>query len=271
MDHLNNVWLEHPQKGVYRCQLSDDYSSFRDFTYYGKNEENELPYKLSLFKVGGKIAMLGNDTFYTYNEIEDAIVPWEPLNTCFRTINGLEKVIQINFTHFWALSQNAVYKFYFDGYKAEILENYNLGMNFSLVHGFENISIANDSINIICLDNGMLYYKQPEEGAGHRDHIIPVAHLGSFEMVNLNGNRKYQSLTDDIIVPYQYNSVNLYFPRPGFTLLTSIFNINCPMSIRIGPDRSGRIMRTIPVYRRANMNSRSVRSIIWDTIPHRCS
>ncbi|MCD7712974.1 MAG: hypothetical protein LUJ25_09845 [Firmicutes bacterium] len=52
-DHLNNIWLEHPNKGVYRCQVNDDLKSYRNYTYYGQDDAHDLPYKLFLFKIGG--------------------------------------------------------------------------------------------------------------------------------------------------------------------------------------------------------------------------
>lgn len=53
-DHLNNIWLEHPNKGVYRCQVNDDLKSYRNYTYYGQDDAHDLPYKLFLFKIGGQ-------------------------------------------------------------------------------------------------------------------------------------------------------------------------------------------------------------------------
>ncbi len=74
-DHLGNIWLEHFNRGVYRCKLDDNFSGFRSFSYYGGNNKDGLPYKLKMFKVGGRIVLLGDNRFYTYDDIENEIVP----------------------------------------------------------------------------------------------------------------------------------------------------------------------------------------------------
>ncbi|MCD7978090.1 MAG: hypothetical protein LUG51_13400 [Tannerellaceae bacterium] len=246
VDHLNNIWLEHPNKGVYRCQLNDDLQSYRHYTYYGQSENDDLPYKLSLFKVGGRIALLGNDSFLAYDDIEDSIVPLELLNNCFRNISGLQKIVNIDETHFWALAQNAVYRFYYDGYEAILLESYHLGLNLSLVHGFEHISVINDSIHMICLDNGILYYKN-RDTQKQVTQTIPSPYLSSLEMMDLSGNKLYHPLEKEVRVPYAYNSVNFYFIAPDIYSSSRYFQYKLKS---VDPDWSEPVKKNSVTYPR---------------------
>jgi len=210
-DHLGNLWLEHFNRGVYRCKLDDDLSGFRTFSYYGGNNSDGLPYKLKLFKVGGRIVLLGDGKFYTYDDIENKIVPNKLLNDCFANIKNLRQVVPISNNLFWALTNTSVYKFVYDGYEALILENYNLGMNHSLVNGYENISILNDSTSLICLDNGFLLYDKNESKENNLKHNVALPFIESLKTVNSRGTIMYKQLNQKMEIAYNYNTITFHF------------------------------------------------------------
>ncbi|WP_338375658.1 triple tyrosine motif-containing protein [Dysgonomonas capnocytophagoides] len=208
IDHLGNIWLEQANRGIYRCRLSDNMEDITHFEYYGGDSKDGLPYKMKLFKVGGRIVLSGNDNFYTYDDIGDRIVPNNILNECFKNIKGIKRVVAIQKNTFWALTGSSVYKFTYDGYKASISESYNLGMNLSLVNTNENISVINDSVSIICLDNGYLFYRKKEENT-HKQ--VPAPYLESLQASDSNGNSQYWSLSEYAGISYNYNNVTISF------------------------------------------------------------
>lgn len=211
-DHLGNLWLEHFNRGVYRCKLEDDLEGFRSFSYYGGNNKDGLPYKMKTFKVGGRIVFLGNDQFYTYDDIQNKVVPSSLLNRCFENVKNIKQVIPIKDNIFWALTSTAIYKFSFDGYEAQILENYNLGMNLSLVNAYENISILNNGHSLICLDNGFLLYTNSENKRSvnlYRE--LPIPYLESLRTKDMAGDIVYKNLSDGYKIPFDYNTVTFNF------------------------------------------------------------
>ncbi|NDV94029.1 hypothetical protein D0T84_03735 [Dysgonomonas sp. 521] len=210
VDHIGNVWLEHFNRGIYRCKLDDDLSGFQTFSYYGGNNKDGLPYKLKMFKVGGRIVLLGNNQFYTYDDISNKIVPNTILDDCFKSVKNLRQVIHIRNNEFWALTDASVYQFVYDGYEAYITESYNLGMNLSLVNAYENISILNDSTSLVCLDNGFLLYKKGQSGKDGSKALSPP-YLESLGTRNSNGEYKYISLSQPVEIPYNYNTVTFRF------------------------------------------------------------
>lgn len=224
IDHLGNIWLEHFNRGVYRCRLDDTMKDFKNLTYYGGNNDDGLPYKLKIFKVGGRVVLLGDDKFYIYDDINDRIIPNDILNKCFRNTKDIRQIVNIQDNIFWALTKSAIYKFYYDGYEASISESYNLGMNLSLVNSYENISILNDSLNLICLDNGFLLYNSsiPVED---NNKVLSAPYLESFQMMNINGNKMYKDLSDDEVVPYKFNTVTFSFSSDN--IFTSNLSFQC--------------------------------------------
>ena len=210
-DHLGNIWLEHFNRGVYRCKLDDNFSGFRSFSYYGGNNKDGLPYKLKMFKVGGRIVLLGDNRFYTYDDIENEIVPSSLLNESFSTVHNIRQIIPIRENQFWALTDAAIYKFFYDGYEISILENYNLGMNLSLVNAYENVSILNDITSLICLDNGFLLYNKTQETKRNLYKELSAPYIEFMRTVNIDDRIEYKDLTESAEVSYTFNTVTFGF------------------------------------------------------------
>lgn len=159
-DHLNNVWLQHMNKGIYRTRLNDNFSKIESFKYYGNEGKQEIPYKLKLFKIGGRAAFLGNNRFYTYNDIDGSIVPENALNECFQNISGLKDVVNISPNSFWIIGNDLVYNVVYNDNIAQIKFIIDIGYkNFSMIDNYENIINLNDELSLICLDNGFLLCK----------------------------------------------------------------------------------------------------------------
>jgi len=211
VDHLGNIWLEHANRGVYRCKLADDMKSFSNYSYYGGDSKDGLPYKMKIFKVGGRVVLLGNDKFYTYDDIEDEIVPNKLLNDCFENIKDLREIVAIQKNMFWAISNRALYKFSYDGYNASIMESYDLGLNLSFVNTYENISVLDDSTNLICLDNGFLLYQNQDNDEEKHLNTISSPFLVSLQTTNSNGNSEYVNISMNAEIPYDYNTVTFDF------------------------------------------------------------
>lgn len=208
VDHLGNIWLEHFNRGIYRCKLDDNLTGFQAFSYYGGSNKDNLPYKLKMFKVGGRMVLLGDGRFYTYDDIANRIVDNTVLNECFKNILNLKQVVKISDNLFWAITSSSIYKFSYDGYQASILERYSLDGGLSLIDNYETISVISDSVSLICLDNGFLLYnaiKSVEEYKPNKPYIE------SLETKNLKGESNFEDLKEYAEVSYDYNTIEFRF------------------------------------------------------------
>lgn len=212
IDHIGNIWIEHFNRGVYRCKLEDDLSGFRSITYYGGNSGDGLPYKLKLFKVGGRVVLLGDNHFYTYDDIKNNIIPNAILDTCFVNIRHIRQIVPIRDNRFWALGRSGIYQFSYDGYEASILDYYNLRMNLSLVYNYENISVLNDSLSLVCLDNGFLLYNHKQSDSAPDIAKAPDApFIESIQTKNVADKKKYLDPLRQGEAAYNFNTVTLRF------------------------------------------------------------
>lgn len=211
LDHLGNIWVQHPYKGTYRYLFNEDVMGVKNWSYYGDNTQENLPHKLSMFKVGGRIILFGDNNFLTYDEIDNTIKPNEKLNNCFKSINKIKKIIHIKDNSFWAITDKSLFKFSYDGSEAKIEERYNIGVHkLSLVEGYENISILNDSINFICLDNGFLLYNDKIPAKKYKS-VQDRPYLETLEIKSTKGKFDFRDPATLSEVPYEYNSVTFSF------------------------------------------------------------
>lgn len=212
IDHLNNIWLEHHNKGVYRCKISHDLNQLTSVVPFGGGDD-ELPYKLSLFKVGGKMMFVGDGMFYTYDEITDHIVPCDPLNDCFASINDIKKIVPVGNNRFWAITATSLYKFEYDGYTPLITECYDMANNnLSLVNAYESISVLNDDYNLICLDDGFMLYDARKTGQNNYcTKQLESPHFTSVSVANAKGNSSYVDTSRPSKIGYKNNSITIWF------------------------------------------------------------
>lgn len=219
IDHLNNVWLEHPEKGIFRCRFDHSFHKFESMTHYGGFNDDNLPYNLKIFKLGGRIEVYGENQFYHYDEISDKLVPNEILNKCLGKLD-IRQVVQISSTYFWGLGRHSLVRFFYDGYQARLVENFNLGAELSLVNNFENLSILNDSTQLICLENGFALYVNNNPELDTMADVIPPPLL---QMVAASDNKKnieYQDPSIQAEVDYLHNNFAFKF------MAQNVFNKN---------------------------------------------
>lgn len=209
VDHLGNIWLETVSRGIYKCRLTDELDAFRYYTYYGKKEDNALPAHLKLFKSGGRILFLGDDRFYVYNEASDDLQLEQHLNKCFKDIGNLKRIVPFNGEESWATTDSAVYLFFYDGYIARIQEAYKVEAdNLSLITAYENVSVLNDSLSLICLDAGFILHNIFQ--SKRQDVELSAPNL---EFLHMGSSRDtgYADLDGRIRVPYKDNTVTAGF------------------------------------------------------------
>lgn len=208
-DHLGNIWLETVSRGVYKCRLNDELDAFRYYTYYGNEKDASLPAHLQLFKSGGRILFLGNDRFYIYNEVNDNLQPEQHLNRCFEAIHDLKRIVPIDSEESWAISGSSVYRFFYDGYIARIREAYKVEAdNLSLITAYENVSVLNDSLSLICLDAGFILHNS------HRSKRQTV-HLSAPNLEFIHTGRElnagFMDFGQPIHIPFEDNTVTIGF------------------------------------------------------------
>ena len=212
-DYMRNLWLEHPSKGVYRCRMSDDGRRIEERTLYGGGAGDGLPYKLHLLRVGGRVALMGDDRFFRYNEYTDCIEADTVLDAAFRTVEDIRRVIPYADERFWVITGSGVWKLRYDGRRsAELTPCAGIPVD-NMIYGYEQVARLDDSTCLFCGDNGFeLVSSQAVEIPP--PPIPPL--LESLRASGRRGDEAWYDLSAAVEIPHQRNSVTFrYAPRRG--------------------------------------------------------
>ena len=79
LDFFNNIWASHMHRGIYRLKLDETHENIISTMYYGK-EIFGKDYDIQVFNIGNRIVFTTGDQLYTYNDLNDSIIPYDQLN-----------------------------------------------------------------------------------------------------------------------------------------------------------------------------------------------
>lgn len=206
VDHMQNVWLEHPTKGVYRCRLSEDLRKMNGIKLYGGDSDDGLPYKMQVFRVGGRVALMGGDRFFTYNDIQDHIEPDSVLNTCFAGVHGLRRVVAMGHDRFWVIASAGAYQLQYDGYTASRHACRGIPAG-NMVYGYEHVAMLNDTTSLFCCDNGFIVHRR-HSADSYRPAVPTIESVGAGADA---ASCSYFASDKTARIPYQDNSVVFRF------------------------------------------------------------
>ena len=212
IDHLGNVWLEHLNRGVYKCHINEKGDNIDHIVYYN-SKNKDVPYKLNMFKIGERIAFMGNDKFYIYDDILDAITPLKQAGELFERKKDLRNVVNSGRNTFWVLSSNALYELYTNGRETNFKNKIDLEFNdLSLVNNFESLVPLSDSVDLICLNKGFILYQNKQSDYSHSQTKNTILTL--FETIDDQNHSLSKHLDKEISIPYNENSVKVSFFTP---------------------------------------------------------
>jgi DNA-binding CsgD family transcriptional regulator len=160
-DHLGNIWIGHAVKGLYRLRLSDGLDKVTEKQVYGQKEGLPSDFNIRVFKIGNRVIFSTGIKFFTWDDLDKKIIPYNALNKNLNGFEASEAVSQIDDSSYWFIANNEAALFSIGSEKPVmkyrlILPQYTLTM----VDGYENIVPLNANLDLICLDNGFSIFKK---------------------------------------------------------------------------------------------------------------
>ena len=85
-DHLRNLWASHMHRGIYRIRLDDERQNCLQSTYYGIETFGKDDH-IHVFKVENRIVFTTGDEIFTFDDLQDTIIPYTELNNKIGSYN----------------------------------------------------------------------------------------------------------------------------------------------------------------------------------------
>ncbi len=217
MDHLGNLWASHMHRGVYFLRMNDREDSIVEERYYGTEtfgKDNDI----QVFKVENRIVFTNGLTLYTYDDINDTIIPYVQLSESLGNFAASHRIIPGPDHHYWFVSTKGIALFEINNnivqkikeYPAELFKDH-------LIIGYENILPLESHVGLLCMDNG---YAILDCDKGDLSRMISDKKmiLKSIEISQADGKTEKLKLSqDELVIPYKKNSLSLKYSFPLYS------------------------------------------------------
>jgi DNA-binding CsgD family transcriptional regulator len=218
-DHRNHLWASHRYQGVYRIRLNETLDSAEQVTYFGKNSKIwRDDASLRTFKIENRIVFTNEEKLYTYDDLNNEIVPYQFLNehlgeyaTSFRISQGPDH-------HYWFLNDNGIALFRILGTDIEKIKEFPMSLfKNDIIPKEENIVPIKKNQAILCLENGYALLDASASKSGSRI-IQKKPHLREVSIESQSGDKEALSpYTSNLSIPYAKNNLVLRYSFPLFS------------------------------------------------------
>jgi DNA-binding CsgD family transcriptional regulator len=210
IDYLGYLWVSHPQKGIYRLKVNEAKDSITAIFSY-----TELKKSLNLtdvYKLNNRVVFSSGKGFYTYDYVNDSIVPFTVLNHALGDYQQSTQIIPYEKNRYWFVNNNKLALF-----RISIESEPTLMAEYVIADDHmpgQDISIIPFSDNNFLISNrnglAMLKKNLPDKP----NDTIPIFIRSAF----FHGKNKSATLCDfanAFKVPFYMNSVTFRFSDPS--------------------------------------------------------
>jgi len=217
IDHLHNIWASHMHRGVFFLKLNESQDSIIEERYYGA-EIFGRDYNIQVFKIEQRVVFTTGSIIYTYDDINDTIIPYAQLNNAVGDYSSSQKIVPGPDHRYWFISKKGIALFKNENNSFTLIREYPIEL-FSdhLIIGYENIIPLSANSALLCLDNG---YAVLEADKPDLSHLITDKEMirKSIEISDAAGRtEKLNLVSRELRIPNKRNSLLIKYSFPRFS------------------------------------------------------
>lgn len=221
-DHLYNLWASHMHRGIFRIK-TDDFRSVEAVDYYGR-EVFGKDTDIQVFNIENRIIFTTGERIYTYDALNDSIVPFDALNRKLGEYAEAHRIVKGPDHHYWFISPSLIGLFHMLDSDIEKIREFPAALfGEHLVAGYENIFPLDARTGILCLDNGyaLLRADQPDLSRLIEDRELL---LRAIKVSDRSGESTRLPISERTIrVPFRKNSITMEFGFPLYSTEDLVF------------------------------------------------
>jgi DNA-binding CsgD family transcriptional regulator len=218
-DHRNNLWASHLYHGVYRIRLNEELDSAREVTYYDKESPMWRQGKsIRVFKIENRIVFTNEDKLYTYNDLNDSVVPYHFLNEHLGKYATSFRISKAPKHLYWFINSEGIALFRFSGTDVAKIKEFPVALfSNDLIPKEENIIPLDEKKALLCLENGYAVLDAETSEEGNRITRESL-HLREVAISDQSGTSTSLSpYRNRIIIPFTQNNLMLRYSFPLYS------------------------------------------------------
>lgn len=217
IDHAGNIWAGHMYKGVYRLKLDEELRKAVEIESYQSFDSTQVStYRpIKVMKLRGRIVFADGNRFFTYDDIEHRVIPFDPLNNDLPGFADTHRIIPVNDNLFWFIRHKEYVLVEYSKNKYVIKDRipYSILNNPPNV-GRANILVTGDKSSYFCMNGGIGKYSFSERYPEVKTDL-QIAFI-TFHNRN-NDQRFYLNPSQKGTISYQNNNITFRFLYPEFS------------------------------------------------------
>jgi len=225
VDHSGNIWAGHMYKGVYRLKLKNDLSQVAQIeNFLSLDVSLQSPLRaVKVMKLKGRIVFADGISFYTYDDIQQKIVPFTLLNQDLPGFADSYRIVPVHDDLYWFIrnTEYALVEFTRNRYRLKDRIPYSI-LNNPPNEGRANVYVVGDSVSFFSLNGGIGRYRFTDEILQESSNL----QISSVTYYDRKNDRTFY-LDPRIkgIIEYKNNDIAFQFSHPEFS--KKIFRVEC--------------------------------------------
>lgn len=217
-DHRGNLWASHMHRGIYKLRFNPARDSIVQQTYYGEGAPFKKDHSIHVFKVENRIVFTTGDSLYTYDDINDTIIPYDYLNNALGRFSAATRIVEGPEHQYWVITKDEIGLFQMHNNKAELIDFIPRALfeTNALIDDFENLYPASGDEAILCLENGFSHIRLPGHANSHiytfkpeiREILLSGPRVGTITTIPAEGN---------VTVSSKYHTIRIRYAFPHYT------------------------------------------------------
>lgn len=159
IDYTGTIWASHLHQGLYSIQLTPDLKKIEHITtFQSLDQKNQYP--INVFSINNRVVFTDNTGFYTFDDIQKKIIPYNELNKGLGYFSHSYRVCPFNSDLYWFIRDGEAALFEIKANKVKLIDvvQYSLFLNQS-VDDYQNIIPISDTECLFTLENGLVLYQ----------------------------------------------------------------------------------------------------------------
>ncbi|HEY6915343.1 MAG TPA: triple tyrosine motif-containing protein [Paludibacter sp.] len=159
IDYTGTIWASHLHQGLYAIQLAPDLKKIEHIRTYNSLDKKHN-YPINVFSINNRVVFTDNNAFYTYDDIQKKIIPYNELNKSLGYFSRSYRVCHFKADLYWFIhdDESALVQVK-PGYTSVLdVVQYALFLN-QTVDDYQNIVPISDNECVFTLENGLALYQ----------------------------------------------------------------------------------------------------------------
>jgi DNA-binding CsgD family transcriptional regulator len=221
IDYQGTIWAAHLHQGLYRIVLDRDLKHIRELKIFPMPGEKAHAC-INVFKVNNRVVFTNGERFYTFNDLNKEIIPFNALNDRLGKFASAYRINRFKDNYYWFIRDQEAALVRIESEKIEIIDviSYSAFPNESVDQNQNIISISDDQ-SLICLENGLALYRFHNRLT---DKNSPFRlQLKSIHAYNTDNTTScFVALNHPAPLPYTLNSMLFTVAYPNFDKIDNV-------------------------------------------------